>query len=83
MDVAEFQAPTDHPGHLQALQGLGATFVETEPYAMVLAAIELRQMGKHIHAMPRPRSALMCERHAVSHLAARRFDHHARLAAFS
>lgn len=80
MDVAEFQAPTDHPGYLQALQGLDATFVDTEPYAMGLAAIELRLMGKHIHAMRRPRSALMCERHAVSHLAARRFDHHAGLA---
>lgn len=80
MDVAEFQSPTDHPGYLQTLQALDATFVDTEPYAMGLAAIELRLMGKHIHAMPRHRSALMCERHAVSHLAARRFDHHAGLA---
>ncbi len=80
MDVAEFHTPTDHPGYLQALQALDATFVDTEPYAMGLAAIELRLMGKHIHATPRHRSALMCERHAVSHLAARRFDHHAGLA---
>ena len=80
MDIAEFHAPTDHPGYLQTLQALDATFVDTEPYAMGLAAIELRLMGKHMHVIPRHRSATMCERHAVAHLAARRFDHHAGLA---
>lgn len=80
MDVAEFITPTGHPDYLDALRGLDATFIDTAPYAMGLAAVELRLLGKHIQAAPRPAAALMCQRHCVSHLGARRFDHHARLA---
>ena len=80
MDVAEFITPACHPGYLDALRGLDATFIDTAPYAMGLAAVELRLLGKHIRAAPRPAAALMCQRHCVAHLGARRFDHHARLA---
>jgi hypothetical protein len=80
MDVAEFVAPTNHPQYLQALHELDATFVDSAPYAMGLTAIELRLLGKHLHCEPRSPTALMCERHAVAHLGARRFDHHAELA---
>lgn len=81
LDVAEFVTPADHPAYLAALQGLDATFVDTAPYSMGLTAIELRLLGKPIHAPARSPTALMCERHGVAHLGARRFDHHAELAA--
>lgn len=80
LDMAEFITPAGHPDYLDALRGLDATFIDTAPYAMGLAAVELRLLGKHIQAAPRPATALMCQRHCVSHLGARRFDHHARLA---
>ena len=80
MDVAEFITPDGHPAYLDALRGLDATFIDTAPYAMGLAAVELRLLGKHIQAAPRPAAALMCQRHCIAHQGARRFDHHARLA---
>lgn len=81
MDVAEFITPANHHEYLQALIGLDATFVDTAPYAMGLTAIELRLLGKHIKTAPRSSTALMYERHCVAHMEARRFDHHASLAA--
>ena len=81
LDGAEFITPDDHPAYLQALAGLDATFVDSAPYAMGLTAIELRLLGKHIAAAPREPAAPMCQRHCVAHLRARRFDHHAGLAA--
>jgi hypothetical protein len=81
LDVAEFVTPATHPDYLLALRELDATFVDTAPYALGLTAIELRLLGKAIHCAPRAPTALMCERHAVAHLGARRFDHHAELGA--
>ncbi|WP_066342825.1 hypothetical protein [Azohydromonas lata] len=81
MDVAEFVTPANHPDYLQALAALDASFVDTAPYAMGLTAIELRLLGKALHCVPRSPTALMCERHGVAHLGARRFDHHAELGA--
>lgn len=80
MDVAEFIMPANHPEYLQALRSLDATFLDTAPYAMGLSAIELRLLGKHIVAAPRNASAVMCERHCVAHMGAKRFDHHHELA---
>jgi hypothetical protein len=48
---------------------------------MGLSAIELSLLGKHVLAAPRSSSALMCERHCVAHLGAKRFDHHQALSA--
>jgi hypothetical protein len=81
LDVAEFITPAHHADYLQTLQSLDAAFVDTAPYAMGLTAVELRLLGKPIVAAPRSPTALMCERHCVAHLGARRFDHHAELAA--
>ncbi|WP_029000679.1 hypothetical protein [Azohydromonas australica] len=81
LDVAEFITPAHHAEYLQTLQSLDAAFVDTTPYAMGLTAVELRLLGKPIVAAPRSPTALMCERHGVAHLGARRFDHHAELAA--
>jgi hypothetical protein len=81
LDGAEFVTPRDHPAYLEALAGLDATVVDSAPYAMGLTAIELRLLGKHIAAAPRDPAAPMCQRHCVAHLGARRFDHHAGLAA--
>jgi hypothetical protein len=81
LDVAEFITPANHPDYLQALRALDASFIDTAPYAMGLTAIELSLLGKHIVAAPRSPTALMCERHCVAHLDARRFDHHTELAA--
>jgi hypothetical protein len=81
LDDAEFITPNDHPTYLQALAELDASFVDSAPYAMGLTAIELRLLGKHITAPPRDAAAPMCQRHCVAHLGARRFDHHAGLAA--
>lgn len=80
LDRAEFVTPADHPAYLDALRGLDATVLDTAPYAMGLTAIELRLLGKAIDAPPRSPAALMCERHCIAHLGARRFDHHAELA---
>ena len=81
LEGAEFVTPANHPEYLQALRELDATFVDTEPYAMGLTAVELRLLGKAVATAPRPEAALMCERHCVAHLAAPRLDHHAELAA--
>lgn len=80
MDVAEFITPANHPEYLQTLGSLDATFLDTAPYAMGLSAIELRLLGKHIVTGPRSASAVMCERHCVAHMGAKRFDHHNELA---
>jgi predicted O-linked N-acetylglucosamine transferase (SPINDLY family) len=81
LDLAEFVTPANHPEYLAALQTLDASFLDTEPYAMGLSAIELRLLGKHIVARERSDQALMCQRHCQAHLGARRFDHHTELAA--
>jgi tetratricopeptide (TPR) repeat protein len=80
LDVAEFVTPSDHPAYLDALADLDAAFIDTSPYAMGLTAIELRLLGKHILTINRSPVALMCQRHAIAHLGARRFDHHGELA---
>jgi hypothetical protein len=80
MDVAEFITPANHLEYLQTLRSLDATFLDTTPYAMGLSAIELRLLGKPIVTGPRSASAVMCERHCVAHMGAKRFDHHNELA---
>lgn len=81
LDVAEFLTPANHPQYLEALLETDATFLDTSPYSMGLSAIELSLLGKHVLAAPRSPSALMCERHCVAHLGAKRFDHHQALSA--
>lgn len=81
MDVAEFIAPANHPAYLETLRGLDALFLDTQPYAMGLTAIELRLLGKHVRTARPPARALMCERHAVAHMGAASFGGHLQLGA--
>ena len=76
MSVVRFMAPPHHPAYLETLARLDATFLDTQPYAMGLTAIELRLLGKPILAHPRAEVATMRERHCVAHMQALRLDHH-------
>jgi hypothetical protein len=76
MSVVRFMAPPHHPAYLETLARLDATFLDTQPYAMGLTAIELRLLGKPILAHPRADVATMRERHCVAHMQALRLDHH-------
>jgi hypothetical protein len=76
MSVVRFIAPPNHPTYLETLVRLDAAFLDTQPYAMGLTAVELRLLGKPIVASPRAEFATMRERHCVAHMQALRLDHH-------
>jgi hypothetical protein len=80
LDVAEFVTPATHPEYLDTLAATPATFVDTAPYAMGLAAVELRLLGKPIVQPPRPSLRSMSECHCAGHMAAASFSHHQALA---
>jgi hypothetical protein len=80
LDVAEFVTPATHPEYLDTLAATPATFVDTAPYAMGLAAVELRLLGKPIVQPPRPLLRSISECHCAGHVAATSFNHHAQLA---
>jgi hypothetical protein len=80
LDVAEFVTPATHPEYLDTLAATSATFVDTAPYAMGLAAVELRLLGKPIVQPPRPALRSISECHCAGHAAAASFAHHAQLA---
>lgn len=80
MDVAEFVSPATHPAYLDTLAAAPAIFVDTAPYSMGLAAIELRLLGKRIVQPPRPTLRSISECHCAGHVAAPGFGHHAGLA---
>jgi hypothetical protein len=81
LDVAEFVTPDNHPEYLDALATSPATFVDTAPYSMGLAAVELRLLGKPVLQPPRPALRSISECHCAGHMGASGFGHHARLAA--
>jgi hypothetical protein len=80
LDVAEFVTPATHPEYLDTLASAPATFVDTSPYSMGLAAVELRLLGKPVVQPPRPALRSISESHCAGHLSAPGFGHHAQLA---
>ncbi len=81
MEVVEFITPATHPEFLATLAATDAVFVDTAPYSMGLAAVELRLLGKPIIQPPRSALRSISESHCIGHLGATSFDHHAELGA--